>query len=235
MSGEPRPQLALALAARDPAGFDNFLAGPNGTVVDTLRRLRGVPGEPVVLLCGPQDSGRTHLLQALCRAAAGRGQSAVHLPLAEGLPPEALEGLEGLGVVCLDDVDAVLGEPRWETTLEALLARRVEHAGGGLVLSAAAAALPIANAALAARLGRALVLALQPLDLASRRAALLARAERRGIRLPEAVTALLLRRVGDRLRDLIAALDALERALVEQPGKLGLTRVRAVLKEAGLP
>ena len=45
-------------------------------------------GEPALYLHGPAGSGRTHLVQAVCSAAAARGQTTVRLGLAaeERLP-----------------------------------------------------------------------------------------------------------------------------------------------------
>jgi DnaA family protein len=65
-------QLVLELApAADPT-LDNFVAGPNGEVLQALRELvAGVCREPVIYLFGAPGSGRTHLLRAV---AAGRAQ-----------------------------------------------------------------------------------------------------------------------------------------------------------------
>src|SRR3546814_17104321 len=56
-------QLALAVQLRDTASFANYWPGHNADVVAALREL-----QHPTLLYGPTQSGRTHLLQAVCRA-----------------------------------------------------------------------------------------------------------------------------------------------------------------------
>lgn len=231
-------QLRLTLGVRDRASFDNFITAAadddNAAAREHLRRLRGVAGEPAVYLWGPAGSGRTHLLQALCQAAGERQQAAVCLSMRgePGLPPQALEGMERLGIVCIDDLDAILGERRWERAL-ATLCVGVQALGGGLVVSAGMppAALAAAAPALGERFAAAHVFELRPADAALRRAMLLARAERRGLRLPEAVAAHLLDSCGHDLRRLFATLDALERSLLASPRKPGLALLRRLLRE----
>ncbi|HMV39292.1 MAG TPA: DnaA regulatory inactivator Hda, partial [Plasticicumulans sp.] len=72
-----KDQMPLKLAARERASFDNYVPGANLAVLEHLRRYTGSPGEPVLYLHGPDGSGRTHLVQAVCSAAAARGQTTV--------------------------------------------------------------------------------------------------------------------------------------------------------------
>src|SRR3546814_13919348 len=79
-------QRALAVQLRDTASFANYWPGHNADVVAALREL-----QHPTLLYGPTQSGRTHLLQAVCRERSGG-----YLPLREVLAygPEALQGFE---------------------------------------------------------------------------------------------------------------------------------------------
>lgn len=229
--------MPLVLAARERASFDNYVPGANLAVLEHLRRYTGSPGEPGLYLYGPSGCGRTHLVQAVCSAAAGRGQTTVRIGLDadERLPLAALDGLENLAVVCIEDLHAIAGDRAWETAIERLCARLVTR-GGGLVLTgaAAAAAQGCTHAPLVQRLGAAMAFELAPLDAAGLAALLAARAGRLGLALPKDVAALLLRHCADHPARLLAALDVLERALPRARGRLGVSGVRSLLRAEGL-
>ena len=61
-------QLPLALALKDHASFETFVAGSNATAVEHVRSV--VHGRSdTVWLWGAEGAGKTHLLQAACREA----------------------------------------------------------------------------------------------------------------------------------------------------------------------
>src|SRR5690606_19521763 len=101
---------------RETASFDSYWAGGNAEVVAALRDLT----HPT-LLYGAAQSGRTHLLQACCRA-----QRGAYLPLAElrEAGPEVLDGFDGAPLLCLDDIDAVGQDRHWALALLRLFDHR---------------------------------------------------------------------------------------------------------------
>ena len=110
-------QLPLELRLAAHARLDTFIARENAAVVEHLRALdRGA-----VWLWGAAGVGKSHLLQAMCRAWHARGQRSMYVPLgqAKAAAPgaELLTGLEALDFVALDDVQAVAGQPEWELAL----------------------------------------------------------------------------------------------------------------------
>ena len=109
-------QLPLGLRLPDTARLDNFVPGPNAEILAAVRHCATAPGAAMLYLAGPAGSGRTHLLQAACRAAQSAGLPAAYVPLAERatLAPALLEGLEDYALVALDDIDAVAGDTAWE-------------------------------------------------------------------------------------------------------------------------
>ncbi len=149
MAIERHRQLPLAIGLPDSATFDNFEPGPNRALVHAL----SAGSEPYLYLWGRAGSGKTHLLQAACRAA-GDGRAA-YLPAGElgGLSPQVLEGMEGFPLLCLDDVDALAGRADWERALFDLF-NRAREAGSRLLAagSAAPGALGIALPDLVSRL-----------------------------------------------------------------------------------
>jgi len=129
-------QLPLALALADHASFATFVAGDNDAAVQHVRAVAGGVGGAgeTLWLWGSPGCGKSHLLQAACRAAAADGRRAMYVALSTA-QPEILAGLEHLDLLTLDDIDVVAGLAVWEAPLFAILneflARR-----GGLLLAA---------------------------------------------------------------------------------------------------
>lgn len=129
------PQIPLQLEPRRPDRFDDFVAGPNATVLESVRTLLDEPGG-ILFLSGPDGSGKSHLLNALCHAARKRGLAAFYIALGR-LPEEAaasLQGLQVLDLVCVDDIECVAGNPVWENALFACF-NEVRAASGRLLVS----------------------------------------------------------------------------------------------------
>lgn len=227
-------QLPLALQLRDDATFDNFTAHGAGAalVIDQLcRQLAG--GDRLLYLFGAVGSGRSHLLQAACHHWDQRGHSCVYLPLSQlrgETPAELFEGLEQLALICLDDLQAVAGDTRWEEALFHLFNRAQLH-GTALLMSAdaPARALPVLLPDLASRLSSAAVHQLPPPDDASRRQILRFRAARRGLEVPEEVADFLLHRARRDMDNLLEVLAVLDRASLSAQRRLTIPFIKEVL------
>ncbi len=228
----PPAQLPLGISLAPRAAFSAYFAGPNGWIVDVVRALAQGAGESQVYLAGARGLGKSHLLQAACRAASDHGQSAAYLPLAEAeaLPPEALAGLENTGLLCLDDVDAVGGDATWEEALFDLINRSRER-GCRLLLAASGvpAALELGLADLASRLAAGPVLRLAPLSDAQKKAALTERARTLGIDLQPRVAEYLIRHYPRDLAGQLERLSELDRASLAAGRRLTVAFVKEVL------
>lgn len=152
-------QIPLALKPPRRPGFDNFIAGPNTAVVETLAR--GLEPEHWYFVGGAPGSGRTHLLAAsfAVRHQAGDVVSFVSLSIAAN--QELLDHATGDWVM-VDDIDALAGDHDGEMRLFNALNRwRAERTG--VVMSGAGRdrfELPD----LRSRLGQAIRLTLKPLE-----------------------------------------------------------------------
>ncbi len=226
------PQLALGLHLPDCSAFENFHAGPNEQALPVVRQLSEGQLRGVVYLCGPGGSGKSHLLQAACRHAHGRGRRTLYLPLKRFQPlgGDALEGLDRLDLLVLDGVDAMAGEPEAETALFHLV-RRVLDREGCLLVSA-----PVAPSGvewrlpdLASRLASGPVIRLQPLDDEGRALALRLRARHRGMDLSEEAARYLLRRHGRAPAELFSLLDELDAASLAAQRRLTIPFLREAL------
>ena len=230
------PQLALDLRWDQAFDFEGYLSADGGAAAAAARAAAAGEGPPV-LLYGPPGSGKSHLLQAACSEAHGQGRTAVYLRLAEArrtMAPEVLEGLEGLGLVALDQWEAMAGDAAWE---EALLHcfNRCRDQGAALLMAARRrpADLGLGLADLESRLQWGLVLRLPVLDDDGRRRALALRARRRGLDLPAETLDYLLTRESRDPHDLFALLERLDRASLAAGRRLTVPFVREVLAGRG--
>ena len=230
-------QLPLGVTLRLAARFETFVPGDN-TVCVTALAAQGAAGPalPAIWLAGVSGAGKTHLLQALCARAGEQGRRAAYVPLASfrALGPDALEGFEALDLACFDDVDAVLGEARWERRLFSLYNALTERGAVVFAAKEPPGALAIGLADLASRLRAAAVFRLVPLAEAAQAEALLARAGHRGLELPAESLQYLLRRAPRDFPTLCRILDELDVAQLASQRRLTIPLVRETLARHGL-
>ena len=220
-------QLALGVRLRAAAVFESFAPGLNTELLAALRSQGPAP----LWLWGSHGSGKTHLLQAACAAAA---ETAAYFPLdrASALPPEALVGFERCRVLCLDDVDAVAGDLAWEQALFRLyneaadLRTRLIFAAG-----AAPRAVEWRLNDWRSRAAACVVYQLRDLDEAGRVEALRLRAAQRGLQLPRETSDYLLRRMPRDLPSLFDILDHLDEASLIAQRRLTVPFIRDVLEK----
>lgn len=120
-------QLPLQLKLEQHTCLDDYI----GSASATLLGLNGA-----VLVYGASASGKSHLLQGICRHADEAGQRAIYLSDLSTLQANVLEGLESADLVCIDDVQALIGKPDWELALFHLL-NACKDAEAKLVLATA--------------------------------------------------------------------------------------------------
>ncbi|SFK27269.1 regulatory inactivation of DnaA Hda protein [Marinobacter persicus] len=226
-------QMALGVKLRDDARFDNFHGSRNREVATRLERVCQQPdGLPVVVLCGDSDTGKSHLLQAVCHRAEQLGQGAVCISLEELMPfgPEALAGLENHAIVCLDDLGLIAGNGAWEEAVFHLYNRILDR-DGLLVVSMAdvPGTVPFELADLGSRLAHGLVLQLRVYRDEDRTGILKARAEQRGMVLSDDVASFIMRRAPRRLGDLLAILDTLDENSLQAQRRLTIPFVKSVM------
>jgi DnaA family protein len=224
-------QLALGVRLRADAVFESFAPGLNGELIAALRGGGSAP----LWLWGGEGSGKTHLLQAVCAAAAGNagaGAPAAYFPLerSPALPPAALAGFENCRVLCLDDVNALAGDLPWEQALFRLFNEAAEL-GTRLIFAARAAPHGIDWSLhdWRSRAAACLVYQLRELDDAGRVEALRLRAAQRGLQLPPETAEYLLRRMPRDMRSLFEILDQLDEASLMAQRRLTVPFIRDAL------
>lgn len=222
-------QLPLRLRLDERADFETFVAGGNAEALALLQRFCQDFREPFLYLWGPVGSGKSHLLRAVCQRAHQLGQSPAYLPLREllDLGPGILHDLERPDLVCIDDLDPIIGPPEWESALFSLY-NRLRDAGRRLLVSAGRppAGLGVALGDLGSRLAWGPALRLRPLQDADKQQLLIETAARRGLDLgPEAASYLLSRQPRD-LRSLLAQIERLDELSLATQRRLTIPFIR---------
>lgn len=235
-SFEAPRQLALDIGLQDEATFDNFYVstdGGNAQLLQALLSQLSVFGEQSIFLWGKTGVGVSHLLQAACLRATEQGAKATYLPLREAVdfPPEALiEGLEYHQLVCLDDVQSVMGQSAWETALFHLF-NRVRDQGGRILWAANTGPreLAVDLPDLASRLNWGLVYQVLPLSDSDKMDALAMRAKNLGLELSAEVAQFIQYRCSRNLGELYSVLQQLDRASLSEQRRLTVPFVKQVL------
>jgi DnaA family protein len=226
-------QLPLNLGLADSALFASFVTGANSEVVDYLQDLQNTAVTPWTYLWGASGTGKSHLLQAVCHAAGARRQAAVYLPLKiikDDVPPAALDGLETMAVICIDDVHEIAGRAAWEQALFGLLIRMdPNHSRMLMTGRTLPAGLGLQLSDLVSRLNGGLIFPLRPADAEVKLNALLLRARRRGLIIPDRVGRYLVNRFGAEMTVLFDALETLDRASLAAQRKVTIPFIREVL------
>lgn len=222
-------QLPLALGLKAHASFGSLVAGPNGAAIEHVKAIAAGQRAESVWLCGPDHTGKTHLLAAACRAAGAAGSRAMYLALGPNVDSALAADLDGLDLIALDDVHRVAGDPAWEAALFGVLDARLQR--GGLILAADSAprdcgfALPD----LVSRAGAAAIYRLDFLDDDDLKAAVLRHADLRGLTLDESAASYLLQRVNRDLGELTGWLDRIDRYSLAAKRRITIPLLREVI------
>ena len=225
-------QLPLAVHLRDDATFDNYHPGDNALILEELRR-QGAGGERYIYLFGGQGSGKSHLLQAACHQATELGGVAVYLPLKDLLtydPAVLFEGLDQVQLVCLDDIDQVVGDPVWDRALFKLFNELADnHSNLLIAANNTVAELSIGLPDLTSRLSWGTVFHIYTLNDQQRLDILRLRAQSRGMDLSDDVAQYIYSRCQRDTNSLISVVQTLDKVSLQEKRRLTMPFVKDVL------
>jgi len=205
----PYQQLLLDLKLEQPPSLDNFIAGDNAELLSRLPLLADPGCVDAVTLWGPSGCGKSHLLAAVAIAAAQwrpvlflRGEEVADLEPSAGALL-VIDDIEGLGP------EAQIALFRCFNSARTL--------GLGILLAGSAPPLRLAlREDLRTRVGQTLIYEVQPLSDTEKGAALERHAALRGMTMDAGVVRYLMRHGRRDLPSLMAMLDGLDRASLEQ-------------------
>ncbi|KAF0165620.1 MAG: hypothetical protein FD157_1247 [Rhodocyclaceae bacterium] len=216
----PQQQMLLDLKPEQPPTLENFVIGANAELVARLRILGETSSFEAIYIWGPQGGGKSHLLAATAEAARGKrptvflngAEAGAELPLATGT------------LLVIDDVQG-LGPEAQIALFRAFNAAR--FLGLALLLAGDEPPLRLAlREDLRTRIGQTLIYEIQSLSDDEKAAALQRHAIERGMLMDPGVVHYLLRHGRRDLPSLMAMLNSLDRASLEQkrPPTLPLLR-----------
>ncbi len=229
-------QLALAVQLPDDETFSSFYPGSNQQLISELKSVAASSSPAFYYIWGHHGAGRTHLLHATCGEINQRDGTSVFIPLSRvmSMGTAVLEGLEQLDLICLDDLQEVIGDPQWEEAIFDLFNRWNERGEqrGMLIVTASSAPrnLGIKLADLASRLDWGTSYQLNELSDEEKLAALQLRAEIRGFHLTEDVGHFLLKRLSRDMSTLVETLDQLDNASLHARRKITIPFVKEILE-----
>ena len=230
---QPFPQYTLDIALRKFATFDTFVNPDGNELVSILKALAQTADEPrQYFIWGATQTGKSHLLQAVCNQLAGTSQKAVYLPIKDfaKLNLSVLSDLHHLDVICIDDIDNVLGKEKWNQALFRLI-NELRTANKSLVMTATPnpwnANLSLSG--LASRLVWGPVYKMRHLSDEQKQVVIRLQANARGFELASGVCSYLLKRYSRELRKLIELLDHLDAQSLVQQRKVTVPFVKSVL------
>lgn len=211
--------------------FANFYGGLNKNVVDYLQK-ELLTQSVSTYLWGSPGCGLTHLLHALCATANDLQKTTMYLSLKDaGLyTPEILTNVEQVDVFCIDDIDAVLGQPLWEEALfDAYNRMRDNNTIWVCTAKTSVRGLKCSLADLQSRLAWGQVFHIELLTEAERIAVLQLRAKERGMIVSDDVIHFLLNHHQRDLGALLLLLEKLDSASLAEKKRLTIPFVKEVL------
>ncbi len=213
-------QMLLDLKPEQPPTLDNFVVGTNAELLQRLRSLGDTRSFEALYIWGPPGCGKSHLLEATAATAHGRrvvvflkgNEAGAELTLAPGT------------LLVIDDVQALSDEAQ-VALFRAFNAAR--FLGLAVLLAGSEPPLRLTlREDLRTRIGQTLIYEIQALSDDEKAAALRRHAIERGMLMDPGVVHYLLRHSRRDLPSLMAMLNSLDRASLEQkrPPTLPLLR-----------
>ena len=251
MSSEINQQFPLALKLDGSATFSSFWSAADGELINALQALvapEDASAAGWLYITGGQGSGVSHLLQACVALATEYKLSAMYLSLNELLmasdadassnTTQAIDamvgyfdGLENFDLLCIDDIECLLGQPFWQEQLFYLIEKLKNRSDARLVLGShcLAAELDFDLADLKSRLKWATGFQLSVLSDEQKTQALQFKAERLGLVMSDEVASFLMNRCSRNMADLSELLARLDQQALSSGRRLTIPWLKTVL------
>lgn len=227
-------QLNLPIRMRDSASLENFFVGRNKEAVSALNQwLKRITTNKILYFYGVSGSGCSHLLQASCQFLAYKNEFTVYVPSSDSsITNEFIGQLSPSATVCVDDLDAVVGQLDWEESLLELY-ERLLLGSGRLLFSGSQPPLAIGLklADLATRLASGEVYRIHALTESELPHAMRLRAKLRGLELSDEVIHYLLRRMPRNSKAIFDVLDRIDKAAFAKQRRITIPFLQDVEKD----
>lgn len=237
MSGHPT-QLSLgAFLPSTELGLDNFCPTGNELLLHTLLPWLQAPmpvSEFLIVLWGESGAGLSHLLQGACLEAQKQHKRVLYLPLSDKKldVKHILSDLESIDLLCIDDLDQVIGDPTWEEGLfHCYNQMRAQHKQWLVAIHQPLLGLPFVLPDLKSRLQWGPAFSVQPLPEEEFLEILQTRAKACGLIIAPEVIAYLVSHAPRCMRSLMELLQQIDAKAWETKRNITIPFVREVLRQ----
>ena len=226
-------QLSLPIHQIDDETLANFYGDNNALLLNSLRQNMAELQQQFFYLWGHKSVGNTHLLRALSNEYIHQKRSTIYVPLSKSryFSTAVFENLEQQELVCLDDLQTVIGDSEWEVALFDLFNRIKDNNKTLLIVSASLSpsALPVKLPDLASRLKWGESYQLIALTDEQKLHALKQNAYQRGITLSDEIISFMFNRLDRDMSTLKEALNQLDKASLQAQRHLTIPFVKSTL------
>ncbi|HIG88532.1 DnaA regulatory inactivator Hda [Candidatus Thioglobus sp.] len=220
-------QLGLPFSLNSKLLLDNFIGRKNQQVLDFVSQLFAQEMPSVLYVYGEKSSGKTHLLQGCAFAAIKKKLKVAYIDFEQELPDGAMDNLESLDWVCLDNVGC-LNESQQQDLFD--LYNRSVQTQVKLIISGNTLPNELDLLKdLKTRLSLATIFFLEPLDDDSKKIVMQSKMENRNIAIENKVYDYLFKYYSRDLTDLLSAVDQLDKASLQQKNKITIPLIKQVL------
>lgn len=229
---ENATQLPLGVHLQEELAFDSFYSFEHEEVMLALKAFSQGVGELFIYLWGAQGVGKTHLLQAVCRQANLSSRCAMYVDLSDlsFMKTNCLKGLEKLDLVCLDNLDNIVGKADWEEAIFHFFnLMRDNHARLLVCSKLPAAELNVNLPDLKSRLSWGVTYYLNELSDEGKTKALQLKAYSKGIHLATHAAQYLIRHCARNMHDLLDNLDILDKASLSEKRAITIPLIKNAL------
>ena len=228
-------QFSLDITLPKFATFATFIDSSEGQLLSDLLKLKQENNsEPQqFFIWGSASTGKTHLLQAICNQLSESNKDFIYLPMKdlESESAELLNDMHQLDVLCVDDVESVLGNEQWDKQLFNLINEmRANNKSIVMTSSINPNDVQVSFADLASRLVWGPVYKLTMLSDDEKSKAIQAHAQARGLEITDEASTYLLNHFPRDFNKQIEILDQLDKqSLAKQKAKVTVPFVKEVL------
>jgi DnaA family protein len=224
-------QLPLDIVLDDLAQFDNFFSSGNELLFSRLRAI-DTTSENFIFVWGNSKSGKTHLAQALCHHYDQKNFSVVYIPLSNPhLMPEIISELGQIDLICLDDLEAVIGKSDWEKALFDLY-NSIKQLNKHLVVFSrhSPSDLNIGLADLESRLMAMEIYKINQLNDAQKVDFIQYKAKSRGFDISDEVASFILSRLSRSLADLVSSIEKIDQQSMILKRKVTIPLIKEIFQ-----
>jgi DnaA-homolog protein len=232
MTVNSSPQIPFQFGDFQKNDLDSFITGDNQELVALIKLITNKEKNHRLYIWGESGTGKSHLLQAACKAATDNNLQVAYIPLKQisELSAEMLHDLGELDLVCVDDLESVIGQIEWQQGLTWLY-NELRDNNHSMIISGnkTPTTIELEVEDLKSRLGWDQVVQIQSPSDELKIEILKQKANARSFELSDEVIEFLIRRVDRSLSSLIEILDKIDHASLAEKRKITIPFVKELI------